>query len=91
VPEHQLIIHYKGGLSNINVPFCPRIPYHQIIPTVSPGHDKQAQGVVIKYMHAVVFYSGRYAPAGGGPLGQHAFGIVIPDYDCKKRLIASIM
>jgi hypothetical protein len=88
---HQLIIRHKNTLSNIHMPFCPRIPNHQIVPTVSPGHDKQAQGVVIKYVHAVVFHPGRYASTGGGPLGQHAFGIVVSDYDCKKRLIASIM
>jgi hypothetical protein len=58
---------------------------------VGPGHDKQAQGIVIKYVHAVVLYPGRYASTGGGPLGQYAFSVVVPDYDCKKRLIASIV
>ena len=77
-------------MSNINMPFCPWIPDHDGVPGVCPGHDKKTQGVVIKYVHAVVFHTGGDTPAGLAP-GDEALSCRVVSVDhCEKRLFASI-
>ncbi len=41
-----------------------------MIPTMCPGDHEQAQGVVIKYVHAVVFHTSRYATTGMRPFQE---------------------
>ena len=77
-------------MSNINVPFGPRIPDYHVVPRMGPGHNKQAQGIVIKYVHSIILHPGLDASAGGGPLRQLVASIGVSDYDCEKRLFASI-
>ena len=57
---------------------------------MSPGHYEQAQGIVIKYVHAAVLYTSRYAPAGLGPSGEQITGIGISQDHGKKRLFATV-
>ena len=67
-------------MSNINVPFCPRIPYDHVVPTMRPRYQKQAKSVVIEYMHAVVLHTGLYTSAGTRPFSQTVSGFEI-SYD----------
>lgn len=46
------------------MPFSPRIPYDHMVPPVCPGHHKQAEGIVIVYVHTVIFYTGLYTTTG---------------------------
>lgn len=73
------------------MPFGPWIPNHDTIPRMCPGNQKHAQGIVIEYVHSIVLDTGRYATAGGGPLGQLTASIGISDYDCEKWLVASVI
>ena len=56
-----------------------------------PGHHEHAQGIVIEYVHAVVFDPSCYGPAGLGPLGQEAASIGVSDDDSKQRLVTAIV
>ena len=56
-------------MSNFDMPFGPRIPYDQMVPSVCPGHNEQAKSIVIVYVHTIVFYTGLYATTGFWPSG----------------------
>lgn len=77
-------------LLDIYVSFGPWIPNHHMVPTVSPGHNEQTQGIVIEYVHAIVFHTGRYATTGLCPLCEQGTGVVVPENHCEKRLVASV-
>jgi hypothetical protein len=49
-----------------------------------PRHNKQAQTIVIKQVHAIFFYSGRYASAGARPFGQKIASVWISQNYGKK-------
>ena len=55
------------------------IPYQNVVPSVGPGHDKQAKSVMVIDMQAGIIYSGLYAAAGRAPFGQTVsrFGVAI--------------
>jgi hypothetical protein len=55
-----------------------------------PGHHEHAQGIVIEYVHAVVFYPGCYGSAGLGPLGQETASIGVSEDNSKQRLVTAI-
>lgn len=74
----------------IYVSFCPRIPNHDIVPALCPGHYEQAQSVVIEYVHTVVLHTGRDATAGLGPSDKMVSCRWISEYYREKRLFASI-
>ena len=61
-----------------------------MVPGMAPGHDEHAQSVVIEYVHAIVVHSGRNATTGLGPACEPVSGLGIADYDCEKRLIATV-
>ena len=44
-------------MSNIHVSFSPGIPNDHMIPAVSPGHQEQVKGIVIVYVHTVIFHT----------------------------------
>jgi hypothetical protein len=72
------------------MPFCPVIPNNHMIPGMAPGHNKHAQSVVIKHVHAIVIHSSGNATTGLSPACEPVSGLGIPDYDCEKRLIATV-
>jgi len=55
-----------------------------------PGHYKKAQGVVIKYVHAIVFHSCGNASAGLAPFDQAIPSTVVSINHGKKGLFASV-
>ena len=61
-----------------------------MVPGMAPGHYEHAQSVVIEYVHAIVIHSGSNATAGLGPTCEPVSGLGIADYDCEKRLIATV-
>jgi hypothetical protein len=76
---------YKG-----NVPFCPRIPNDQAIPPMLPGHNKQAQTIMIEQVHAVILHSGCYTSAGARPFGQEIASIWVSQDYGKKGFAGTI-
>ena len=61
-----------------------------MIPGMVPGNDEHAQSVVIEHVHAIVVHSGRNATTGLGPACEPVSSLGIADYDCEKRLIATV-
>lgn len=72
------------------MPFWPGIPDYHVVPGMVPGHYEHAQSVVIEYVHAIVVHSGGNATAGLSPACEPVSGLGIADYDCEKRLIATV-
>jgi len=87
---HQLIIQQNSGMSNINVPFGPRIPNNQMVPTMGPGHYEQAESVVIKNVHAIVFDPGCDTFGCGSPTCEQIAGIRISHDNCEQGFTGSI-
>jgi hypothetical protein len=58
---------------------------------MGPGHHEKAKSIMIKQVHAIVFNSGRYAPAGLGPLDQAIPSRWVSVNHGKKRLVAAII
>ena len=61
-----------------------------MVPWMVPGHNEHAQSVVIEYVHAVVIHSGNNATTGLSPACEPVSSLGIADYDCEKRLIATV-
>lgn len=78
-------------LLDIYMSFGPRIPNHDRIPAMRPGHNEQAQGVVIIDVHTVIFYSRRDASTGLSPPHELISRRRISIDDSKKWLIASVI
>ena len=53
------------------MPLAPGIPYDQVVPGMCPSYYEQAQGIVVKHVHAIVVYTNRNATASIRPFGQH--------------------
>jgi hypothetical protein len=77
-------------LLDIYVSSRPWVPNHYRVPAVGPGDQKHTECVVIKQVHAIVLHSGRYAPAGLGPLDQAISSRWVSVNHGKKRLVAAI-
>ena len=60
------------------MPFCPGIPNDHVIPSMCPGHHKQAQGIVIVDVHTIVVDPGVDVSTAVGPFGQLTFGVGCP-------------
>jgi hypothetical protein len=57
------------------MPFCPGIPYDQVVPSMCPSYHKQVQGIVIVNMHTIVVDASMDTATGIGPSSQLIFGI----------------
>jgi len=62
-----------------------------MVPTVSPGYQEKAESVVIKYVHAIVLNTGRYATTGLGPSSEACASFRVSMYNCEKRIGCAII
>ena len=72
------------------MPFWPRVPNDHMVPGMAPGHYEHAESVVIEYVHAIIVHSGGNATTGLSPACEPVSSLSIADYDCEKRLIATV-
>ena len=61
-----------------------------MVPRMVPGHYEHAESIVIKHVHAIVIHSSSNTAAGLSPASKPISGLSIADYDCEKRLIATV-